>query len=228
MNLNVFSDNFKEDIIDAMVNVCMLISKTTSKNMDSEIFEIFKLKLDHGLLNDLMKTKIGENHFRDYVHIALNLNEVQWAENFIEKYSSFLPQNLRENNINTALSFLQLHKKNYNEAISLISKLKRTYFIHDLDYFIVLMAAYYEWGNFVECLAVKNRFQEYMRNNLRFAETYKKSSDNFIKNLTGLIRYAESGKRKILEEVEYDVINMEELIWRIWLLKKINELKKNS
>ncbi|MEZ4691049.1 MAG: hypothetical protein R3A12_13120 [Ignavibacteria bacterium] len=55
---------------------------------------ILKSKLDGGLTDDLKNSKIGGNHFRDYVYIALNLNEDKWAEEFIIEYSQILPEEL--------------------------------------------------------------------------------------------------------------------------------------
>jgi hypothetical protein len=222
---SLLSDRYKYDLFNMFVNIGNLITKSQKMDMHSELFELMSWKIKEGLTEDLRETLMGGNHFREYTLVAISVNEHKWAEEFIKKYSSILPKDLRENSVNTAMAFLQLHRKNYDEAIAFISKLKRTYLIHDLDYFRIMIGAYFESGNLLECLSVKRHFQEYMRKSSRFVQTYKKSSQNFLGCLTKLINYKESGKKKILNDLEYEVKNSNELIWRIWLEKMIGEMK---
>ena len=224
-NKDLFSDYYKNEMYHSLLNVCTLIAQKTKKNLDGEIFMILKSKLDSGLTDDLKNSKIGGNHFRDYVYIALNLNEDKWAEEFINEYSQILPEELRENNLNTAFAFLNLKRKNYKDAVKFITKLKRVYYIHDLDYYTVQIFAYYDSGNILECLKIKKRFHDYLNRNSGFPESHKKGSENFLKILNGLIRYKETGRKKILDDLEHEYSRAEELFWRKWLSEKINEAK---
>ncbi|MEZ4691050.1 MAG: hypothetical protein R3A12_13125 [Ignavibacteria bacterium] len=45
----------------------------------------------------------------------------------------------------------------------------------------------------------KKRFHDYLNRNSGFPESHK-GSENFLKILNGLIRYKETGKKKILDQ----------------------------
>jgi tetratricopeptide (TPR) repeat protein len=207
------------------LNVSILIAQKTNRNLDFEMFEIFKSKIESGLFKDLKSSKIGGNHFRDYVYIALNVNEDKWAEEFIENYSHYLPKELKENNINTAKAFLYLKRKNYDDAVKYIKKLNRKFHIHDLDFYTIQIFAAYDSGNIVECLRVYKIFKEYLNNNSSFPGNIKKGPVNFLKILRILISYKETGNKYLLNEIEQTIENTGELYWKGWISEKVAEGK---
>jgi len=219
------SREYRSEIYVLLVNICNIISNRTKRNMDAQIFEIFKSKIDNGLTDDLKNVKIGENHFRDYIYIALRENDVEWAEEFLHKYSPLLAPSIKENNINTALAFINYHKKNYSLAIDHILKLNRRFYIHDLDFYTIQIFSYFDAGNIVDCLRLKIRFQEYANTNSKLPELYKSGVTNFLKILTGMISYIESGKKDILNDLEYAIENSTGLLWKSWILAKIKEIR---
>lgn len=220
------TNKYKSDILNIFTNICSLITKRTTRNMSSDLFEIMKEKVRLGLINDLITANKGENHFREYIHVALSVNEIKWAEDFINKYSGLLPVNLRENSINSALAFIELKKKNYEAAIDYAFKLKRKYYVYDLDFFRILICANFESGNLIECDSAKKRLHEYVLRNSRFPQTYKKSAKKFIGCLSKLIKFRETNSESILTELEFEVKNKSELMWRNWLTFMINDSKK--
>lgn len=219
------TDKYKSDIINVFINICSLITKRTTRNMSIDLFDLMKEKIRLGLTTDLTATIKDENHFREYIHVALAVNEICWVEDFIEKYSPLLPNNLKENNINSALAFLELKKKNYSAAIEFAHKLKRKYYVQDLDYYRILICANFESGNILECNSVKKRFQEYILRNSHFPQTYKKSAKKFIRCLSKLIKFKETNSKSILTELEFEVKNLNELMWRNWLIIMIKDSK---
>lgn len=220
------TDEYRSDILNVFTNICSLITKRTTRNMSSDLFDIMKEKVRLGLINDLITANKGENHFREYIHVALSVNEIHWAEEFIKNYSTLLPLNLRENNMNSAKAFLELKKKNYDTAIEFAFKLKRKYYVYDLDFFRILICANFESGDMIECDSAKKRLHEYILRNSRFPQTYKKSANNFIGCLSKLIKFKETNSKSILSELEYEVKNKSELMWRNWLIFIINDSKK--
>ncbi|MCB0726517.1 MAG: hypothetical protein KDD00_03590 [Ignavibacteriae bacterium] len=220
--------DYRSEVYIALLNICNIISNRTKRNMNPDMFEILRSKLDNGLTDDLSSVKLGENHFRDYIYIALLQNDDKWAEDFLNKYSPVLPEPIRENNINTALAFINYHRKNYSDAIIYIKKVKRNYYINDLDFYTIQIFSYFDLGNIVECLRIKSRFQEYVKKNTQMSDEYKIGIINFIKILSYLISFKENGKRNNLEDLEYNIQNTKKLFWRNWLTIKLKELKNRS
>lgn len=219
------TDKYKSDIINVFINICSLITKRTTRNMSFDLFDLKKEKIKLGLISDLTTVFKVENHFREYIHVALAVNEINWVEDFISKYSNLLSDNLKENNINSALAFIELKKKNYTAAIEFALKLKREYYVQDLDYYRILICANFESGNLLECNSAKKRLQEYILRNSRFPKTYKKSAKKFIGCLSKLIKFKETNSKSILTELEYEVKNRSELMWRNWLINMIKDSK---
>jgi hypothetical protein len=224
-NTNLFSEKYKSEIFYTLINMCTLIAQRSKRNLDAEMFDLMKSKLENGFVDDLENSMVGGNHFRDYVYVALNFNKDKWAEDFIKNYSHYLPDDLRDNNVNTAFAFLNLYRKNYTDAVMYISKLKRKFFIHDFDYYTIQIFSYYESGDIIECLRVKKRFQEYFKNNSQFPKSQTPGAENFLKLLSGLIKYKETGNKKLLDDLEYEVENTDELFWRKWLSRMIKKAR---
>lgn len=225
LNTRKCSFKYRSEVYIVLLNICNIISNKTKRNMNPDMFEILRSKLDNGLTDDLRTVKLGENHFRDYIYIALLQNDVKWAEEFLNKYSPLLAPSIKENNINTALAFINYHKKNYSLAIDHVLKLKRRFYIHDLDFYTIQIFSYFDSGYIVDCLRLKIRFQEYANTNSKLPELYKSGVTNFLKILTGLISYKESGKKGILNELEYIIENSTGLLWKSWIMAKLKELK---
>lgn len=225
-DINIYSLKFRAEVFIVLINISNLISNRTKRDMNSEMFELLKSKIDSGLTDDLKISKIGENHFRDYIYVALKVNEDKWAEDFLNKYSSLLHPSLKENNINTALAFINYHRKNYVLAVTHIKKLKRRIFINDLDFYSIQIFSAFDSGNIVDCVRTKKRFQEYVKSSSQLPDVYKSGIINFLKSLSALIRYKETGKNKNLTELQYIILNSNELLWRFWLTNKLNELKQ--
>ncbi|HMQ67735.1 MAG TPA: hypothetical protein PKA90_02320 [Ignavibacteria bacterium] len=224
-NVSNFSKSFSSDIYIALINLCNIVSNRSKKDTSADLFGILKSKIENGFIEDLQQLKIGENHFRDYIYAALQVKEDKWAEDFLTEYSRFLPSSIKENNVNTAYAFISYYRKNYQDAIDHIKKVKSNFYIHNLDFYSIQIFSYFDLGNIVECMIIKKRFQEYVNKNSQLTDINRKGVMNFLKILTYLLSYKETGKKNILHDLKYAFANSNELHWKNWLTDKINELE---
>ncbi|HMS34420.1 MAG TPA: hypothetical protein PKC91_10060 [Ignavibacteria bacterium] len=226
-NIDLYSVGYMKEMFQMFINTSHIIGDFTNRKMDREIFELFEFKLKLGLNDDFQSVKIGGNHFRDYVLIAINSNEIEWADNFIKEYNSLLPSEIKNDIYFTSLAYLNLAKKKFVEAKFYINRIERKFFIYDIDFFRINICANYEQGNILEALIYVNKFRDLVRKSKSFPDTHKSGSKNFNNCIVKLIKYKELKSKKILIELENQVRNFKDLIAKNWIENQIEmEMKE--
>ncbi len=196
------SDELKNITYQSLIDFLIIKKERFGADTDMELFELFSKKEKEGLTGDLNQRKIGFNHFRDNVLIALNVGEIAWAEKFADKYSHMLPENQKFNDINTSKALICFSKGEYAESLKLIKKLKKTFYIHYSDYFRISIKANFELGNYNDCISIAERFRDYLGRNKSLSESFVNNSKTFIKDVISLINYTITSDRSYLDEIE--------------------------
>lgn len=223
-----YTDEFNIVQFENLIDCLIFARENTGVEISNELFELFSKKVEAGLISDFASDKIGYNHFRDYVLIAIKVNEIDWAKNFVEKYSPLLPEKQRHNDVNTAQAMISFSAGNFINAIDAISKIKKTYYIHYNDFFRISIKANYELENFEECLSLSEKYRDYLRRTKKLRQNYVAGSMSFLKNVKRLINYKLSFGDCYLNEIEFDLRRNIQNSDSAWIEKKYYEnFRKN-
>jgi hypothetical protein len=221
--MDKFSDKYKTQIFEILLE-CLIRNEDLSKDeVDREMFELLSKKVEAGLVYDLSEYRIGFNHFRDNILIALKVGETEWAEMFVSEFSYLLPEKQRMNDVNTAWAFISLSKGNYHETLKFISNVRRTYSTHYHDFFRISAKANFELGNYDECFSISEKYRDYLRRTEKSGMQYVSGSKMFLKNFKRLVNYKLSSNVKYLNQIEYDLQKSTSYSENIWIEKKLNE-----
>ena len=222
-NSEVFSDRFKSEVYFTMLNCYIMLKNAGHSGMEHEMYMIMKEKLDSGITNDLQNEFNEDSHFRDYVIIALSLDEIDWASDFVNRYSYLLPHSRRDNESNICKAFIEFKKKDLSEALSYLAKIKRNDYMHIIDYYSIYIKCHFELGNSDECTMALRRFSESLKHVKQIPDNYIKGSENFIRVMSKLISYRADRSENRLLDLEMLINNSAMLIENKWLLRKISE-----
>ncbi|HRJ98827.1 MAG TPA: hypothetical protein PL089_04305 [Ignavibacteria bacterium] len=180
--------------------------------------------------NIYKKTESDDFHiilFRNIVVVFSALEEYEKLENFIQKYSSELHIEHRDNMYNFSFAHLNFIKGNFEKALEYTGKINYDIFIFKLDARILLMKIYYELSYFEQAYSLIDSITHFLRYTNEFSDIFKNHYNNFIKNFHRLLKLKTSGVS------DSDSINILEMKIKkekqtgniLWLQKKIDEMK---
>ena len=218
-----FSDDYNTQNFEVLFECLIRIKGVNKYNVDREIFELLSKKIEAGLVDDFKEHRIGYNHFRDNIFIALNVGEIEWAEMFVNKYSDLLPEKQKLNDVNTAKALISLNKGNHKEALGFIGKVRKRYFTHYHDFFRISAKAHFELGNYDECFSLLEKYRDYLRRTDKLGIPYVSGSTMFIRNFKRLVNFKLSSNGKYLSQIEYDLKKRTSYSDNNWMEKKLNE-----
>ncbi len=211
-----------------MIAIIILINfaiKKVSKdllNFQQELFELYQFRDQQN--NFVVNNRISENTFVNAIVMAAACQKFEWAEYFLTKYIVFLKESIREDTINLSNAYLFFYKKDYAKTIESLHTIITKNLNTELRFRSLCIRAYYELAKNNE--SYENLTEKQIRNfknyclSKNISQQRKIAYCNFCDICKALVNKKE--KSKLLQKVN----NMEHLMFRVWLLAKINQLKK--
>jgi hypothetical protein len=227
-NLDNLSGKLKEDIFGYMITRYLYMVNSGKPEYLKEIFKIYNLKLELGLFSELKAVRYPAAAFRDYIVVGLRLKKYKWVKDFINKYSSELPAEIRDTEEVMAYARLYLFKKDYVSALKTITGLKSTNYLYTLDASRIKMRIFYETADFEEGFLEIDRIKHYLKNNRKkIAATVRNYSKDFADNYNALLKLRLNPNNKEIDFFNDRIQKNTSYVLRDWLLQKIRELKNN-
>ena len=187
-----------------------------------EYFDLSKIILDKELL--FMEGILPASSFNNITLMALRLEEFDWADGFIKKYSNKLPITHQENTVTFNKVQLLFFKKEYDKVISLLHQVEYDDIAYNLLSKSYLLMTYYETDEIEPLYSFFESFRAYLNRNKKIPQVRKRRFLNLIKFTKKLCRMI-PGDKKTLQKIEDDVKATKEITSKKWLLGKIAELK---
>lgn len=199
---------------------------------DKFLYEQFNIERDY-FRSDLPMRSIGginPDTFEKIVENALAVGEIDYAEDFIEKYNKALPETARNTSFHFSKAYLEFYKRNYEEAISLLAKMDGGFVLTLLTAKELQLMIYYELGEWNRFYTQAQSLKAFIANHNKVHPERKKARLGFVKNITALGKIKEnSGVKKSGLDVKLNELlrnfKKEPSVSRVWLSAKANELK---
>lgn len=218
-------DSYKVKIFNYMINFSIRKQNKGIKKYQYELFKLYNEKLDQNLISDLKSNIYLFNFFRDYVHIGLSIKEYDWVENFISKYSNELPKEMREDETKLSYAKLDLAKRRFARSLSNLKNIKTTYYLLYIDSSMVKLCNYFELNKYEEAYLELDRLKHYLRNHKEIPKDHRYTYENFIKVYQKILKYQTNPERGEIGFLEKNVISLDMVSKRDWLIEKISELR---
>lgn len=150
------------------------------EKLGREVFLIYNYLLENNLILKDDNT-LSSGFFISIAINSINLNELAHAEIFIEKYISNVQADDKINIYNYTYGLLLLRKKQYKDAIKMLTQVKTESLNIYINAKIALSMGFYELNDVENFYSVINSFKVFAhRNSTRLSEFHKGFTDHFF------------------------------------------------
>lgn len=220
----------KENIFYILLNFTIRQGNAGNQEFLRESFALYQLALSENII--FKDDQILDANFTNICAAGIKVEEFDWVREFIEKYSQYLPDKMRQNARILCLAFLHYAEGDFEKTDELISNFQFTDTFYLLRGRTLSLRALYELfstDNSYYDLLISNSlsFEKYLRRNAVIGANHQKVYLSFIQNvkqLSNLIANRKDTPTRI--ENLYNRVKEAPLVLnRDWILKKIEEVK---
>jgi len=232
-NLHLFSRAAKHSLFLDMQNCCTTRIKhgNLNVNMESrkEVFEINKYILKEGL------EKFDEFEERHYIQLAFFRNvvvsagvvgEIDWLENFLNKYIIELAPEHRKNLYNYGMAYVCFERGKFEKSLELITRVEYEYFYFRVEVKTVQLRIFYELNLFEQANSLVDTFKHFLSKNKSLSPLYRKRNSIFLNYYIQLFKYKRGDHSISLKRIESEMSTIT-FECKSWTLRKLSELEEN-
>jgi hypothetical protein len=202
--------------------VVQLEQKQHKENAE-ELFNIYKKALTLGVYKVSPDGYLEPTVFRNIFTAAKDVNELAWAEDFVNKYSPELPEEFAEGMKDYALANLHFIKGEFEKALGRIVNIKYDYPLHKIDAKVLQFKIYYELGHIEQAFNMLDTTRHYLSTANDINVMIKERNSNFIKHASELLKIKTGSSKDagyIIEKLKSD----KAVESQSWLLSKLKEI----
>jgi hypothetical protein len=187
-----------------------------------ELLSLYKEMLLKDLMTDGAGT-LSQFDYKNIVTVALRADEVTWAEKFIREYKNRLPVADRHNAYTFNLARVHFYRKKFDKVLPLLQDVAYTDIFYQLDSKTTLMKTYYELGEYLPLMALKESFRILLRRKKVISEQNRVNYMNFMRFTMKLYRMDVRDTKK-LAELSKNISASTNVADKGWLMEKLREL----
>jgi hypothetical protein len=188
-------------------------------------FDIIKFQLKRKIYKELPESYITATEFRGVFMIGLRLKEFKWLKRFMVKYINEVTPENRENLMFLLKGIIKFYEKKFEESLDILNSVKFSQFIYKLDVRKLQLFIYYELKHFESALSLISSFKEFLNNNKNVSELTKKNNLKIINFTSKLIKLNNEFNEHELLQLEKEIANTPNVLYRRWFEEKIEMLK---
>lgn len=222
-NAEKFDALFREIILNNLWRLGVMKMVMGKNDFKYEAFEIRKIIVDQNIF-DLNTPYMKVSDFRSTLIDALNVGELEWAENFIINFVGKLHPDYREDVSNYSNSRINYEKGNFNEALNFAGRVKINQITFKLDLKNLIAKIYYDTESTEPLFSLLNSYYQLISNSNSRNEDYLTRHKLFVKYLRNLASLKDLTDSKIELAVLRQNIEKDNVSSKSWLLKKIDNL----
>jgi len=187
-------------------------------------FELYKHCFESGLYDN--EVHFAEGKLLMTVETAIRIHEFEWIETTINKYVNKLSVDNRDDYYNFSMAKIVQAKGENEKALVMLNKINLDTGPLKSMARNILFKIYYELGYYENARSAIDAYRHYLARDKELSETYKDSVLNFFKLYNKLFEIKINNNNNTLADLEYETDRSNNVIFKQWLLEKIDELKK--
>jgi hypothetical protein len=227
LNYEKFTMSEKRTIMHWVVAYCVYRSDDKDFKYKRIIFELNKFRLKEGLVF-YPEGQIPSVIYLQILKIALSLDEMDWAENFIKNYTSKLQPGIQQSTRAMAYAFVHFQTKEY---VKVLNDLNNVEFIDPREKRFarsLLARTYYEMNELESLLNHIDTSLHFLVNNPVVSDMTRLSHKNFFNTLRKIIFIRENSDLDSIPLLRNELSLAKYIESKNWLSEKLNELEKNN
>jgi hypothetical protein len=193
------------------------------KKYYKEVFALGKLIQTLKIFPDENLT-MGTGVFRDFFTTAIILREFDWAENFINEYGKYLPEDQRNNEINLRKGILFFKKNKFELSLEYLNKMKVIEVIEKINVRFYYMMNYIELKAYESALSSLNSIRQFYNDRKEIPGMVGELILDSLKYFNEVIKCEEKGEK--IEGTIYEEANSGKRYYhKQYILEKMEKLK---
>jgi len=237
-HLEVFDLGEIRQFLNCAINYCAQMARQGNETFIHERHLIYKKGLELACWSQ--NRYFPQHEFMRIVQNALSLNEILWANNFINQYGDLLKKEVKNIVVSYCNALVCHHKKEYEEAREYLPTQELPDFFYYIYIKILKVKIHYDsddWGFLPDGgYAILNELENIRQYVTRPSREITQNIREQYTNFTNIFRRIFERKRKIiypenkpvtqsdLQNLRKDLNELKPLIERQWLEEKIKEL----
>ena len=210
-----------------LISCCILNHETEgSKYYNNELFFLYNYFIRKKLYSDNKTSFMPSNLYRTVLLNALRLKKYKWALNFIKKYINESEERSRINLLNWSYAVYYNEINDNSRALYYINLIKADYFIFKYDLYNIKLKIYYELDDPQKVIDFIHTYKEFIRNDKFFSGSRKVLYRNFIKAVELLVKLRENKNQYSIEYFKEHYAGSEKILYKNWLLNKLQTIGK--
>lgn len=204
------------------VNYCIRRINFGKLEYIKQLLELYRQMLKAGLMTD-EAGKMSQFDYKNIVTVGLRAGEAKWTEKFIADYKNAVPKTDRRNAYTFNMARLHFYRGRFKEVLPLLQDVLYTDIFYQLDSKTTLMKTYYELGDYLPLMSLKESFRILLRRKKVISAQNRINYMNFLRFTMKLYRADVKDKTKIaaLSKQLNETTNIAD---KGWLLEKMKEL----
>jgi len=191
----------------------------------------FDIYLDMHLKGLLLKDKfLHSSVYSSIITAGCRAKQIDWAKKLLKYYKPHLKTNIKNSIYNYNKGLITFFQKKYNEAHSHFILTNKTNTTIDFNARLYILQCLYETKkdyNFQFVQSLRST-KEFFKNHKKLPNQRKKAYENFLQILLKLYSIFYKKRKTSIKIIEEQLLNMEVVSFRAWLLEKINEHKERT
>lgn len=204
------------------INYCIRKINFGALNYVNELLSIYKQMLKAELMTDDEGT-LSQFDYKNIVTVALRAGDALWAEKFITDYKNRIAKTDRQNAYTFNLARLHFYQRRFDKVLPLLQDVVYSDIFYQLDSKTTLMKTYYELGEYMPLMALKESFRILLRRKKVISEQNRINYMNFLRYTMKLYRIDVKDTQK-LQSLKKQITTSTNIADKTWLMEKVNEL----
>ncbi len=189
-----------------------------------ELFQLYQQMLKANLMTD-KEGMISQFDYKNIVTVGLRAADAKWTEKFIRDYKSNIPKEDRQNAYTFNLAKLYFYQRKFDKVLPLLQDVVYSDIFYQLDSKTTLMKTYYELGDYLPLMSLKESFRILLRRKKIISEQNRINYMNFIRFTMKLYR-ADVKEQKKITALKKEIETSTNVADKGWLMWKVNEITK--
>lgn len=203
---------------------CLVETLKGNRDMNRELLGNYKMILDNNLFYIDGKSNLTLLNFRLILLTALKCNEFLWAEKFVNDNIINVKEEIRTNVRHYSDALLMFYKKNYQESLSHISKIKSESLPITIDIYILKSKIFYMMGYDDSAIDVADSFRHFITGHKHISDFHKENLMNFLKYFKKILKLKSNKDRlklkALLDELRTSVNTKD----KKWMIETVEDL----
>lgn len=213
-----FESNYKA-LLSHSENFCIRFINSGKSEYLEQLFEIYKCEIQFFKLPG----DLNSSNFRNIVNCALQLGNIEWAENFVENYFSKVSMLDQENNYNFNYARIYFEKGDYKSAMRQLLKVTYEDSFYASSGRILLIKCYFELNDEMPLLSCCGSLTQFYNRSKEFTKQRVENSLHFIKYVKILQKHRLENNKAYFKKL-HQKVSESNVVQKEWLLKKIEDL----